>query len=119
MYKCLLVIDIILTVDIIFIFFIDQPTSLTAINIKFTNPNANTIESYTVSDVNIPVTYKLDSGSTVVNDNLGNPWLSIGLVGLGQNVVIQDFTSLTTITIKRYPGLLYNLYVSEYGCSFC
>ena len=35
------------------------------------------------------------------------------------SLFIQDFNSLTTITIKRYPGLLYNLYVSECECSFC
>ena len=73
-----------------------------------------------MSDVNTPVTYTFDSGSTVVNDDLGNPWLSIGpnTVPNIDAVIIQDFNSLTTITILLYPQQLYNLHVSEYGC-FC
>lgn len=117
-YKYLLIIDIILTSKIIFLFYKDIPTSLTAINIKFTNPNAHTTESYTVSDVHIPITFTLDSGSTVVNDDLGNPWLSIAPTTI-ETVIIQDFNSLSTITISRYPEQLYNLQVSEYGCTFC
>ena len=61
-----------------------------------------------------------DSGSTVVNDNNGNPWLKIVIISLTttySSIVIVDLNTLSTITIEQYGGSglnLYNFYVSAF-----
>ena len=79
-------------------------TYVSAIQLKFTANDAKTIETYTLTDVNVPLKSSFDSGNTFLYDQYGNDWLKFEFNN-DNDIKIWDENTRTLVEIKlKGPG---------------
>ena len=91
---------------------------LSSINLEFQHPLLSNFVSYIALSPSETLPTTFTNGNSLITDNNGNPWLEINMdvsyAGYSK-VVINDYNTLTTITIEQFGGVgpkLFNLYVS-------
>lgn len=83
---------------------------ITALRLTF--HNAGVVELYSASNPNYNLASKFSNGNTMLfHPVTGNQWLEITYY-TGQQVIIQDYNTQTTINILA-DGVLYNVCVSN------